>query len=113
MPKIVTAGPNSKNPGRKFLQYDPSIAGELSKEQQALYDAQAKTLELHRKQVDAFVSKMKADAKAAGNTAEIAVMLNFGKVSIALDDGKGKRRGKGTTVPSEQVDWAKVGAALS
>lgn len=113
MPRIVTSGPKSKNPGRKFLQYDPAIPGELTKEQQALYDAQAKTLELHRKQVEAFVSKMKADAKAAGNTAEIAVMLNFGKVSIALDDGKSKRGAGKVTVPAASVDWAKVGDALA
>lgn len=112
MPRMITSGEKSKNPGRKFLVFDPSIAGELTKDQQALYDAQKA---LHMKAnaaTDAFVAKMKADAKAAGNTSEIAVLLQYGKVSITLDDGRAGKV-KAGNVPADAVDWTKVGAALA
>lgn len=84
MPRIIVSGSKSKTPGKKYLQYDPAVKGDLSPTAQKLYDAQNEAFKAYRKLEDAFVSHMKAEIKAAGTTADVVVMLRFGKVTIDL-----------------------------
>ena len=84
MPRIIVSGPTSKNPGKKYLQYDPKVAGDLSKTAQSLYDKQASAFKAYRDLETAFVNHMKAEIKAAGTAADIVVMLRFGKVTIDI-----------------------------
>ena len=84
MPRIIVSGSKSKNPGKKYLQYDPQVKGDLSKTAQDLYDKQRVAFDAYRKLEDAFISHMKAEIKAAGTSADVVVMLRFGKVTIDI-----------------------------
>ena len=84
MPRIIISGPTSKNPGKKYLQFDPKVKGDLSATAQSLYDKQALAFKAYRDLETAFVNHMKAEVKAQGTAAEIVVMLRFGKVTIDI-----------------------------
>jgi hypothetical protein len=111
MPRLIVAGEKSKNPGRKFLQYDPAIKGDLpDAKAQSLYDKQAGTLAKHAVEEKEFTDYMVHLAKAGGATFEPVVLMNYKKVAIAIDDGKGRKAAP--TVAGDAVNWAKVSAAL-
>jgi hypothetical protein len=111
MPKLIVAGDKSKTPGRKFMQYDPTVAGDLpSKELQALYDKQSASLKKHNADVAEFTTAMIGHIKAGGATFDPVVLLNYGKVAVAIDDGKSKK--SAPTVPGSAVDWVKASVAM-
>lgn len=111
MPKIVTAGPKSKNPGRKFLVYDPSIPGDLPAHWVKPYEKQKEMHKAATAETDRFIAMIMAEAKKEGNTEALTVMLNFDKISVTLDDGNG-RKSKVPQVKPDAVDWTKVSSAL-
>lgn len=112
MPKIVTSGEKSKNPGRKFLVYDPAIAGDMPTHWQKMYDEQRDAQAKANALTDKFKAMVLADASKQGNTESLAVFLNFGKISVTIDDGNGRRASKVPQVKPTEVNWANVGAAL-
>ena len=112
MPRIIETGAKSKNPGKKYLQYDPKVKGDLSPTAQKLYDTALASYRDHQKLEAAFVNQMKAELKAAGTTAEIVVMLRYGKVTIDIADGSG-RRGASAVVPADIATIGDLASALA
>lgn len=113
MPKTTVSGPESKNPGRVFLVFDPNVKGDLpDAKAQSLYDEQKASGEAHQKKRDLFIAYMQQIAVKGGMTEEPVVLLNFGKVSVTLDDGKGRKKAKAPELAGKDIDWTKVDLAL-
>jgi hypothetical protein len=103
---------SGENKGRKLLQYDPNVKGDLpDKAAQDLYDAQATAHKTAKEATGTFIAYMIASAKKGGFIGEPFVLMNYGKVAVVIDNGTGSK--KTATVPGSQVDWAKASAALA
>lgn len=111
MPKLVITK-TGENAGRRLMQYDPAIKNDLpDAKAQSLYDAQAAAHKAAKAATGDFIAYMVAQCKAGGFVGEPFVLMNYGKVAVVLDNGKGGK--SGPTVPGAQVDWAKASAALA
>ena len=88
MPKIHVSGKDSKTPNRRFMQYDPTIKGDLpSTEAQASYDRLKAHTDGAKVETAKLTKIMQDCAKAQGCEFIPAVFVKWEKVSVAVDDG--------------------------
>lgn len=99
-----------KNPGRRFMVYQPKIKGDLpTPELEALYATQAKSYALHAKEQLAFVTAFTAHLTAKGFVGKPFInAAYYDKVSVAMDDGKGVAK----VALVEITDWAVASKVL-